>query len=217
MTPEARAAFIVAHTAVGSPVLVPELSLYLASEVTELWQATEETLRRHDLPVPFWAFAWPGSIALARYLLDNPGTVAGRRVLDFGAGSGLAAIAAMRSGASSAVAIDIDRFAITSVGLNAGLNDVAVEARYAEVIGDPLADVDVILAGDICYERPLAERAHVWFRDLVRAGKTVLLADPGRNFLLTDGLAEIYRLEVPTSRDLEDQDVRSTALWRVLP
>lgn len=205
-------AFVRRETVIATPPLVPEIRLHLASEVVPLWQATEADLEKHGMPPPYWAFAWPGGQALARYLLDNPDIVRGLRVLDFAAGSGLAAIAAARAGAASVVAAEIDRFAIAAIGLNAGLNDVALELVEKDIMGED-GPWDVILAGDVCYERPMAERAGRWFAEMAASGKRVLMGDPGRNYLPQSGLGEIARYAVPTSLDLEDRVSRETVVW----
>jgi predicted nicotinamide N-methyase len=208
-------AFVRANTAIVSPPLVPELRLHLATEVTPLWEATEESLARSGLPPPYWAFAWAGGQALARYLLDRPATVAGRRVLDFGAGSGLVAIAAARAGAD-ATAAEIDPFATAAIRLNARLNGVVVEVEESDVIGTP-GRWDVVLAGDMCYERPLAERLTAWLRRLAGEGVAVLLGDPGRTYFPAGGVERLQSYTVPTSRELEDRDSREGAVWRLLP
>jgi predicted nicotinamide N-methyase len=211
-----HAAFVRAQTALGAPPLVPEIRLHLASEVTPLWQATEVTLQASGLAPPYWAFAWPGGQALARHLLDHPALVAGRRVLDFAAGSGLAAIAAARAGAAAAEAAEIDPLACAAIALNAAANRVAVACRAEDLVGAPPA-WDVVLAGDVCYERPMAERVAAWLRRLAAAGTLVLMGDPGRAYLPAGGLAEQARYRVPTSRELEDRTERETVVWRVLP
>ncbi|QJE72104.1 methyltransferase [Aerophototrophica crusticola] len=210
-----RIAFIRAHTALAAPPLVPEVPMYLATEITPLWQATEAWLEHHQVPPPFWAFAWAGGQALARHVLDNPGLVVGKRVLDFATGSGLVAIAAAKAGAAHVVAVEIDPFATAATELNAGANGVAVETRLADLVGQPLPDVEVLLAGDICYERPFAERALAWFRDLTRAGTLVLMGDPGRTYLPRTGLEPLATYTVPTTRELEDREQRETTVWRV--
>jgi predicted nicotinamide N-methyase len=207
-------AFIAAHTGILSPPLVPELRLHLAGEVTPLWHATEEFLDRTGLPPPFWAFAWPGGQALARYILDHPEYASGRTVLDFAAGSGLVAIAAARAGAARAVASDIDPAACTAMRLNAALNTVEIGIRSDDVTEGADKAADLILAGDVCYERVMAERALAWLRGQARLGATVLLADPGRAYRPQEGLEELARYRVPTSRDLEDSEVRETVVWR---
>jgi len=210
------AGFVRANTAVEAPPLVPEIKLHLASEVTPLWHATEATLAKSQLPPPYWAFAWAGGQALARYLLDHPETVRGKSVLDFGAGSGLVAIAAMKAGAKAATAAEIDDFSVAAIALNAALNDVTLTIECADVIGRSPAPWDTILVGDMCYERPLAERLTDWLRQLARAGTTVLLGDPGRTYLPKSGLEPIARYAVPTPLDLEDRTEREGVVWRLL-
>ena len=207
-------AFIRANTAIGAPSLVPEIKLYLASEVTPLWHATEATLAQSQLPPPYWAFAWPGGQALARHLLDHPALIAGKNVLDIGAGSGLLAIAAKKAGAARVTAAEIDAFAIAAIRLNAALNDAVIETESRDLIGGP-SRWETILVGDMCYERPLAERLTRWGRQLAARGATVLLGDPGRAYLPQEGLAEIARYTVPTSLDLEDRAMRETVIWQL--
>ena len=210
-------AFVRANTEVLAPPLVPEISLHLASEVVPLWQASEEELAEQGLPPPFWAFAWAGGQALARYLLDQPEVVAGKRVLDFAAGSGLQGIAAAKAGAARVEASEIDPFALAAIGLNAALNEVAVEARDADLIGRLDGGWDIVLAGDVCYERPMAERVAAWLTDLAAGGALVLLGDPGRTYLPKAGLERVTAYAVQTSRELEDTDVRNAVVWRVVP
>jgi predicted nicotinamide N-methyase len=212
-----KARFIRDQTAIAAPPLVPEIRLHLASEVTPLWHATEAILAQSQLPPPYWAFAWAGGQALARYVLDHPETVAGRDVLDFGAGSGLVAIAAMKAGARHGTAADIDAFAAAAITLNAQINGVTVAAETADVIGRADAAWPVVLVGDMCYERPLAERLTAWLRELARGGATVLLGDPGRAYLPKTGLSELARYAVPTPLDLEDRIERIGIVWRLGP
>jgi len=207
-------AFIRANTAVDAPPLVPEIRLHLATEMTPIWHATEETLAQNNLPPPYWAFPWVGGQALARYLLDRPETVRGRRVLDFGAGSGIVSIAAARSGAAEAVAAEIDRFAAAAIALNAALNGVAVAVETADVIG-AVVPQEIILCGDVCYERPMADRLTAWLRERAAAGATVLLGDPGRTYLPKTGLEPLARYRVPTTLELEDRDMRDAVVWRM--
>jgi predicted nicotinamide N-methyase len=211
------AVFVRRNTAITALPLVPEIRLYLATEVTPIWLATEETLARSGLPPPFWAFAWPGGQALARYLLDHPDEVAGRSVLDFGAGSGLIAIAAAKAGAASVLAAEIDQFAGAAISANATLNDVEIAVQTADLLGTANSRWDVVTAGDVCYERPMAERAMAWLRMLAARGTLVLLGDPGRAYLPAEGLIERARYLVPTSRELEDRETRETVVWEVLP
>lgn len=210
------AAFVRANTIPASPPLTPELTLHLATEVTPLWEATEATLARANLPPPYWAFAWPGGQALARYMLDNPGLVAGRTVLDFAAGSGIVGLACARAGAATVLACDIDPFAVAAMKLNAAANRLALETTSEDLVGRPMGGVDIVLAGDVCYERPMAERVTGWLRGLAKAGKTVIMGDPGRAYLPAEGLEAVADYIVPTPLDLEDSDRRHTRLWRVL-
>ena len=210
--------FVAANTVVAAPPLVPEIRLHLASEITPLWQATEEILARQGLPPPYWAFAWPGSQALARHLLDHPAAVAGRRIFDFAAGSGLAALAALKAGAAAAEANDIDPWAAAAQRRNAALNGVRLAVTQADRVGDDLAGFDVILAGDVCYERPMADRLMPWLRREAAAGRTVLLADPGRAYLPpAENFEERAYYTVPTTRELEDREERVTRVLRLRP
>jgi predicted nicotinamide N-methyase len=211
-----RAAFIRAQTALAAPPLVPEVRLYLASEVTPLWEATEATLAASYVPPPYWAFAWPGGQALARHLLDHPELVRGRRVLDFAAGSGISAVAAAIAGAARVEAAEIDPIAVAAIGLNAAANGVAIDCSADDPVGSD-GGWDTVLAGDVCYEKPMAVRVTPWLRGLARRGATVLLADPGRAYVPRDGVAELARYTVPTTLDLEDRTERETVIWRLLP
>ena len=208
-----RAAFIRANTALLPSPLVPEVRLHLATEAVPLWQLTEEALQEKGLPPPFWAFAWAGGQALARYILDNPEMVRDRRVVDFAAGSGLVAVAAALSGARSVLAVDVDPFSVTACELNAVANGVTVTVSGDDIVGQPLPEADVLLAGDICYEQPLAGRVERWFRSLVAAGTPVIMGDPGRTYRPSGGMRRLAHYAVPTTRELEDNDVRSTDVW----
>jgi predicted nicotinamide N-methyase len=207
--------FIRANTAIAAPPLVPEIALHLASEITPLWQATEASLEREQLPPPYWAFAWAGGQALARHVLDHPQLVRGKAVLDIGAGSGLLALAAAKAGARSATAAEIDAFAAAAIALNAALNELTVAVETADVIGRFPVPWQIVLVGDMCYERPLAERLTQWLRQLASSGVEVLLGDPGRNYLPKDRLTELARHVVPTPLDLEDRAQRETVVWRL--
>jgi predicted nicotinamide N-methyase len=209
--------FIRRHTAIERPSLVPELRLHLASEVTPLWQLTEAELAATGLAPPYWAFAWAGGQALARYVLDHPGQVAGRAVLDLGAGSGLVGIAAALAGAASVVAADIDPFAVSAIRLNAWLNRVRVRPTSADLLAAPAEGWPVILAADIWYEQPTARTAEAWLRTAAAAGSLVLLGDPGRRWLPKQGLEELAAYRVPVNRELEDCSVRCTRVWRLAP
>ncbi len=208
-------AFIARETRIERPPHCPEIALHLASDAVPLWQATEEELGAMGLPPPFWAFAWAGGQALARYVLDHPGIVRAKRVLDFASGSGLVAIAAMQAGASAALASDIDSFAIQAIGMNARLNGVAVTALDADVIGRLDLGVDVVLIGDCAYERDLAERVFVWARALEAAGVSVLIGDPGRSYLPRAALEPLASYRIAVTRALEDAEVKETRVWRL--
>lgn len=208
------AAFIAAHTAPARAPLVPEFELALATEITPIWQATEAWLARTGLEPPFWAFAWPGSQALARHFLDHPETVAGRRVLDFACGCGLAALAALRAGAASAEAADIDPLAQAAAGFNAARNGLA-PTLSGDIVGAPCR-WDLVVCGDVCYERPMTAHILPWLRTLARTAE-VWIADPGRAYLPREGLAEFARTTVPTSTELEDTTSRTVRLFRVVP
>ena len=204
--------FIRSHTAVGTSPLVPEVRLFLASEITPIWQATEAWLAERNVAPPFWAFAWPGSQALARHVLDAPALVAGRRVLDFAAGGGLAAIACAMAGATVEAA-EIDPLADAAIAVNAALNDVAVGIA-GDVVGQDCR-WDLILCGDVCYEAGMTGHILPWLRRMGRSA-VVWMADPGRGYFPGVGMAEFARYAVPTSLELEDRAVREVALYRVL-
>ena len=213
---EETAAFVRERTAPAPVPLAPEIVVYQATELTPLWRATASELHAWD-DSPYWAFPWAGGQALARHVLDHPALVRGRRVLDFATGSGLVAIAAARAGAARVVAADLDPFCAAAVRLNAALNAVAVEFRSGDAIGDPLDGFDLLLAGDVFYERPLAERSLAWMRALARRGVRVLAGDPGRNYSPRDGLAEIATYDVPTSPEVEAGNRLRTRVLEVLP
>ncbi|KFG66846.1 methyltransferase [Microvirga sp. BSC39] len=206
-------AFILAETRLLPVPHAPEIMLHVADEATELWQRTEEELGEIGLPPPFWAFAWAGGQALARYILDHPDTVSGRRVLDFASGSGLVAIAAMKAGAAEVIACDIDPFAIAAIGVNAQANGVAVAPLAADIVGQDRG-WDTVLAGDICYEHDLAARVIEWLLSLSNRGATVLIGDPGRSYLPKDRLESLAMYEVPVTRTLEDSDIKKSSVWR---
>lgn len=213
-TPEGRRAFVLANTRLQRPPHTPELELQLADEVTPIWRLTEEALEEMGLPPPFWAFAWAGGQALARYVLDHPEVVAGRQVIDFATGSGLVALAAMKAGAARVLAADIDLFCEAAVALNAQRNGVAVDFTDQNLLDQPPpAWAQVILAGDICYEKPLAERVLAWLAEARAAGATVLIGDPGRSYFPREGLEKLAEYQVATTRELEDMEVKKTAVW----
>jgi len=208
-----RCAFITTHTRLLPVPHAPEIRLHVADEATALWHKTEEELGTIGLPPPFWAFAWAGGQALARYILDHAEVVRGRRVLDFAAGSGLVGIASARAGAAEVTCVDIDDFAIAAIGLNAAANGVEVNAKAADMLGTD-AGWDVVLAGDIFYERDLAARVTEWLMSLARRGAQVLIGDPGRSYLPKGRLEEVATYEVPVTRTLEDSEIKRSSVWR---
>ncbi|WP_428396046.1 class I SAM-dependent methyltransferase [Lichenicoccus sp.] len=207
------AAFIAAQTRLASAPLVPEIMLHLASEITPIWQASEDFLARAGIEPPFWAFAWPGGQALARYVLDHPALVAGKRVLDFAAGGGIAAIACAMAGAACVEAADIDPLAAVAIARNAAANGLSLDVLARDVVGEP-PRWDLILCGDVCYEAPMTRHILPWLRRCADRGE-VWLADPGRAYLPPDGLVAIARYDVVTSLELEDRTLRPTVLYRL--
>jgi predicted nicotinamide N-methyase len=176
-------------------------------------------MEQQNIDPPYWAFCWPGGQAIARYLLDNPGTVRGKRVIDFAAGSGVSSMAAARSGAASVTANDIDLLSLVAARLNAEANELSFEVSADDwLAGSGTApEADVVIAGDVCYEREMSVRALDWLRGHANAGRLVLLGDPGRNYFSAQGLEELARYEIPTSLQLENRGMRETVVWRVLP
>ncbi|MHC5655503.1 class I SAM-dependent methyltransferase [Stappia sp. ICDLI1TA098] len=216
MTPRADpSAFIRANTRVHPVPHAPEIRLYLADEAMDLWQKTEAELEKMNLPPPFWAFAWAGGQALARYVLDNPQIFAGRAVLDFATGSGLVAIAAARAGAASVTACDIDPFANAAAALNAALNGVSLAILADDLLHAPPPAVDVLLSGDVFYEKPMAERVLPWLDAARKAGTTVLVGDPGRSYLPMDRLERLATYDIEVNRSLEDFSVKRTSVFRL--
>jgi predicted nicotinamide N-methyase len=208
-----RLAFVRANTRLQRPPHAPELVLHLADEVTPIWRLTEEELGAMGLPPPFWAFAWAGGQALARWLLDHPEEVRGRRVLDFATGSGLVAIAAIKAGAASALGSDVDGFCAAAVAANAEANAVTVAFTGADLLDAEPPDVDLICAGDIAYEQPLAGRVRGWLETAHGRGVRVLIGDPGRTYFEPRGLIQLAEYQVPTTRELEDREVKRAGVW----
>ncbi|WP_244600030.1 class I SAM-dependent methyltransferase [Blastochloris tepida] len=206
-------AFVRANSRLMPVALVPEIRLHLADAVVPLWQATEAELDRMMLPPPFWAFAWAGGQALARYVLDHPDSVAGRRVLDLASGSGLVAIAAAKAGAT-VTAAEIDGFAAAAIALNAAANGVGIAVETADLLDAPeVAAFEVVLVGDAFYERDLAARALAFLDRQAASGARVLIGDPGRCYLPQARLARLAHYEVPVTRDIEDREIKPTAVY----
>lgn len=212
-TPLDPEAFVRANTVLQPVPHAPEIRLRLAHEIAPIWSMTEEALGEIGLAPPFWAFAWAGGQAIARYLLDQPEAARGRTVLDFASGSGLAAIAAMKAGAAHALACDIDPFCRAAIAANAQANGVSVDCVIEDLLPRAPPKVDLILAGDICYEKPMADRALAWLRAASAQGTAVLIGDPGRSYFPRGGLARLAEYQVPTTRDLEDYEIKRTSVW----
>ncbi|MET3890444.1 putative nicotinamide N-methyase [Bosea sp. OAE506] len=209
-----RRAFIREHTRLLPVPHAPEIAIHVAEEATELWQKTEDELAMIGLPPPFWAFAWAGGQALARYLLDDRAIARGRRVLDFASGSGLVAIAAARCGAASVEACDIDAFAAEAMALNAAANGVSLAIRLEDLVGRD-EGWDLVCAGDVCYERAMADRVVAWLGSLSARGARVLIGDPGRSYLPKERLEALASYAVPVTRTLEDADIKHSTVWRL--
>ena len=206
--------FIRANTKALAPPLVPEVTLLLAEESLPIWQKTEEELGQMNVPPPYWAFAWAGGQALARLILDRPELVADKRVLDLGAGCGLSAIAAMRAGARSVLAADIDSMALAAIGLNAAANGIALATTGDDLLSSAPVDADVILVGDLFYERALADRVLAFIEAAAASGMLVLIGDPQRNYFPKGRFEAVAEYRVPVTRDLEDAEIKKTAVWR---
>ena len=210
-------AFIKAETRVKPVPHAEEIRLHLADEAMDLWQRTEEELGEMGLPPPFWAFAWAGGQALARYILDTPDLVAGKSVTDFACGSGLVGIAAMLAGAASCHAVDIDAFAVEAALANADLNDVTLSAEQTDITGgDPLA-TDLFFCGDVFYDKNMADKVLAYLDRLLETGTPVLIGDPGRSYLPKERLERLATYRVPVVGALEDNEIKKTCVYRLLP
>ena len=208
--------FILANTRLTAVPHVPEIMLHVADESVALWRKTEEELGEAGLPPPYWAFAWAGGQALARFLIDHPERVRDLRVLDLASGSGLVAIAAARAGAVPVVAADIDPFAECAIALNAVANDVYIDAVTQDLLEGPAPRAtryDVICVGDLFYERDTAARVMSFLDRHAAVGSAVLIGDPGRAYLPKERLEQQCEYSVPVTRDLEDQEIKRTAVW----
>jgi predicted nicotinamide N-methyase len=207
-----HSAFILANTEIQSPPLVQEVHLHLAHEALPIWQKTEDELGAIGLPPPFWAFAWAGGQALARYIIDHPEIVRGRNIIDLASGSGLVAIAALKAGAARVLAADIDEFAASAIKLNAARNGVTLGITRADLLLTR-PDAEVILVGDLFYEKEIASRCYAWLLNAHMNGVAVLIGDPGRTYLPKDKLTNLATYSVPVSRDLEDTEIKKTSVW----
>ena len=207
-------AFIRANTRATAPPLVPEIILQLADESVPIWKKTEEELGKINVPPPYWAFAWAGGQALARYILDNPELTRGKCILDLGTGSGLTAIAAKKAGARDVIAADIDHLALAAVLLNAAANNVVVEITDEDLLAKPPVPIDLVLVGDLFYERQLADRVLAFIEAAGRLGAIILIGDPQRNYFPRGRFSAIAEYQVPVTRELEDSEIKKTAVWR---
>jgi predicted nicotinamide N-methyase len=207
--------FIRANTVLMTTPLLPEIKLHLAAESLPIWKKTEDELGELNVPPPFWAFAWAGGQALARYLLDHPELVAGKRVLDLGCGSGLTAIAPMLVGAASVLAADIDEVALIALALNAEANGVSIKTTSADLLAAPPGDFDVIMVGDLFYERQLADRVLAFIEVAAKHGRAIFIGDPTRNYFPTGKFQHCIDYQVPVSRELEDSELKRTTVWRL--
>jgi predicted nicotinamide N-methyase len=215
MSKSSAEAFIAANTRLLSPPLVPEIRLYLAEESVPIWQKTEEELGEMNVPPPFWAFAWAGGQALARYLLDNPQLAAGASVIDLGAGSGLTSIAAKLAGARAVLAADIDAFSLAAIRLNAKVNGVDVDVTGDDLLAREPSEADVILVGDLFYERELAGRVTAYVEKAAAAGARVLIGDPKRSYFPAGRFTLAAEYQVPVTRELEDAEIKRTSVWKI--
>ena len=216
LTTAHRSEFIRKHTVQGHGHLVSEISLRLVTEVMPLWEATEVELEEEGLGPPFWAICWPGGQALARYLLDNPEIVRGRKVIDLAAGCGIAGIAAKMAGAQRVTLNDIDPFSCAAMQVNAEENGVTVDITGRDLLGDPPEDADLILAGDVCYEDEMATRMLAWMRAYAGKGSAVLMGDPGRSYAPSQGVVEVAKYPIQVSKDVEKAESLETVVWKIL-
>jgi predicted nicotinamide N-methyase len=206
--------FIKTNTRILSPPLVPEIRLHLAEESVPIWQKTEEELGEMNIPPPYWAFAWAGGQALARFILDHPQDFAGRRVLDLGSGSGLTAIAAAKAGAQRVLAADIDEVALAAITINAAENAVVIETTAKDLLSAPQAGFDIVLVGDLYYERQLADRVSAFIDEARVRGEQIFIGDPQRSYFPRDRYERAAEYQVPVTRELEDSEIKRTAVWR---
>jgi predicted nicotinamide N-methyase len=212
---DARRALVLGRTRLQRPPTVPELELHLADDMDAAWASLQAELDDDDLPPPFWAFAWLGGQAVARYVLDAPEVVRGRRVLDLATGSGLCALAALRAGAAHVTAVDVDPFAVDAAALNAQQNGLQLDVRCTDLLAAPPPEVDVVLAGDVFYDEQMSARVQSWLLAARAAGAEVVVGDPGRHYLPRALMEERAAYDVPTTRDLEGVEVSRVVVYAV--
>jgi predicted nicotinamide N-methyase len=209
-------AFVRAHTRLAALPFVPEVSLHLADDAIALWEHTERAAGTRLAP-PFWAFAWAGGQALARYLLDHPDLVAGRTVLDLAAGGGVVSVAAAKAGAARVTAAEIDPAALAALALNASANGVTVTAVLGDILDAEPPDADLITAGDVCYNRDMTARVLAFLSRAAARATDVLVGDPGRAYVPRDRLDALATYRVPTTYALESAEVKVTTVWQLPP
>ncbi|MDH6574660.1 50S ribosomal protein L11 methyltransferase [Kitasatospora sp. MAP5-34] len=210
-------AFVQEETNLALVPFVPEVRLYMADDAIALWETTEAARGEIGLPPPFWAFAWAGGVAVARYVLDHPQSVAGRTVLDLAAGSGLVGIAAAMRGAKSVRAAEIDAYAVAAIGVNAEANGVRVDAAVEDLLDGDGAPAEVVLAGDVFYERAMAARFLPFLERALARGARVIVGDPGRAYLPRERFTALVAYDVPVVADLEDTALKTTTVWQLTP
>ena len=206
--------FITENTKLISPPLVPEMLLHLAAESLPIWQKTEDELGEFNLPPPYWAFAWAGGQAVGRYLIDHPEICRGQSVLDLGSGSGISAIAAAKTGALSVVAADIDKVALAACALNARANAADLKITGADLLAEPPRGEDIVIVGDLFYERQLADRVVSYIAEAKARGSAVFIGDPQRSYFPEGRYTRLAEYQVPVTRELEDAEIKRTAVWR---
>jgi predicted nicotinamide N-methyase len=209
--------FIIENTCESTPYLCPEIRLRLVTESCSLWRARENDLAAFNIGDPYWAFCWAGGQALARYLLDHPQVVTGKRVLDFGAGGGVVAIAAALSGAREVLAADIDPLTKEVLSINAQLNGVAINTTCNDIVGTPVRGFEVVLAGDVCYDPKFAEKVIGWLRQTASGGTQILIGDPGRGYLPDRGLLAVATYRAPADTELTGKFLRNVNVFELLP
>ncbi|NLJ26898.1 MAG: methyltransferase [Deltaproteobacteria bacterium] len=215
--PSKRKVFILENTQLTPPHLCPEIQLHLITDSCPLWHATEPDIERLGIGDPYWGFCWAGGQALARYLLDHPEEVAGKRVIDFGAGCGVEAVAAMMSGAAFLLASDIDPLAVEATRLNALVNGVSMETTTRDLVGDPLTGFDVLLAGDMFYDPAFSRSVLSWFAALTARGMKILLGDPSRGNIKDTPVEPLASYQAPSDVDLVGKYLQKTTVYAIAP
>lgn len=212
-----RKAFILANTQIFRPLLCPEIPLHLITDSCTLWYAKEEDLKNLAIGDPYWGFCWPGGQALARFIMDHPSVVQGKRIIDFGAGCGVEGIAAIKSGAKFVLGVDIDPFSAEAIQLNAALNGFTIDTTTRNLIGHPIRDFELLLAGDMFYDPIFSEVLLRWFESLADSGLTILFSDPGRGNVAGSIAEAIASYRAPADVDLTGKFTQETRIYRISP